>query len=531
LLAFAAIAGIAAHRAAQAWWPVAPQALPPPDWPLPPTPARDRWQSWNPIPITAGVSGFWATAPNDVWAWGGTQVMRWNGRAWTRIDAPIKQTIRAIWGAPKDVWLRAWNYTPWSGNAHLIKPGHVDTSLFHWDGLQWSSVESRRMPDDRGRNSHDWPPSFVERLAPPPDVARVVGRDELTALWVRHAAGRVMPAFQTGYRTGGDEIWTAEVGGGQLGHFDGRAWAVGQRLLWSGDLSAVRMTGNADGWALSRTARTYGRTDPPPRNGLFRWDGRAWRFFRPVPERMHALWASGPADVWAVGEHGLVMHWDGGRWSEQRLAGDFHAIWGRARDDVWINGCADKLYHWNGAAWNHVPNPIPRDNPGVCFALSGASATDVQAIGGDRFMRWNGVAWTDEHSPLDGEVPVGRSPRITALWRAPPSGDLWAVGAEDVDVGFDGWPVVLCRTGGFWSKLPTPRIEGYLSSVWGTRNDDVWAVGTKGLILHWDGATWTKEESGVVEPLSSVHGAGGTVWIVGDSGTVLVRSLGSAGSG
>ena len=44
-------------------------------------------------------------------------------------------------------------------------------------------------------------------------------------------------------------------------------------------------------------------------------------------------------------------------------------------------------------------------------------------------------------------------------------------------------------------------------------------------MLHWDGATWSQEDSGVVEPLRAVHGAGGTAWIVGDRGTVLVRAL------
>jgi hypothetical protein len=92
-------------------------------------------------------------------------------------------------------------------------------------------------------------------------------------------------------------------------------------------------------------------------------------------------------------------------------------------------------------------------------------------------------------------------------------------------------PLVLRRRAGRWTKLPPPQTEGHFLCVWGDRDDDVWVVGTKGLILHWDGTSWSKEESGVVEQLSSIHGAGDIVWIVGDRGTVLVRSLGSPGSG
>ena len=47
--------------------------------------------------------------------------------------------------------------------------------------------------------------------------------------------------------------------------------------------------------------------------------------------------------------------------------------------------------------------------------------------------------------------------------------------------------------------------------------------------MHWDGKGWSKEESGVIEQLSSIHGAGGTVWIAGERGTLLVRSLDADG--
>jgi hypothetical protein len=218
------------------------------------------------------------------------------------------------------------------------------------------------------------------------------------------------------------------------------------------------------------------------------------------------------------------MHWDGARWSEQRLGGDLRSIWGRSRDDVWINGCGKSFFHWNGAAWSRVPTAVPAGHVGVCPVLWGASATDVSAFDQYYFLRWNGTAWSYAPFPFKDQVSLGPGARISALWSAPASGDLWAVGT-------DGWPLVLRRHAGRWTKLPTPQIEGHLMSIWGARDDDVWAVGTKGLILHWDGTAWTREDSGVGEQLSSIHGAGGTAWIVGDRGTVLVRSLGAPGSG
>jgi hypothetical protein len=498
---------------------------------LPPVPARDRWQSWNPIPITAVVAGFWASGPDDAWAWGDKEVMRWDGRAWTRVYPPVKQPIDAIWGAANDVWLRASHHQPRYHSRDLLRAGYLDTSLLRWNGRAWISVEERRISED----DHGKLPSNVQQLAPSPDADKIVGREELTALWARHAGGRKMPAFKSGYRTGGAEIWAADADGRQLAHFDGLAWTVGTRLAFS-DFSAVRMISASDGWAVSRRPVSFGRFDPhvggPAGDGLFRWDGRAWRFFQPLIERVHALWAGAANDVWAVGQNGLVMHWDGARWSKlsERLAGDLHAVWGRSRDDVWISGCADNFHHWNGVAWSPVPSPVPTGDAGICPALWGASAIDVSAIGQDQFLRWDGTEWRYEPNPLKGgDTPLAPNGHVTALWSATAGGDLWAVGWEEGGIGFDGWPLVLRRHAGHWTKSPAPRTEGQLRGLWGDGDDDIWAVGSKGLILHWNGNSWSKEESGVVERLSSIHGAGGTVWIAGERGTLLVRSLGTAG--
>lgn len=74
--------------------------------------------------------------------------------------------------------------------------------------------------------------------------------------------------------------------------------------------------------------------------------------------------------------------------------------------------------------------------------------------------------------------------------------------------------------------------EGALLSVWGLAPDDVFAVGGQiqpntGTVLHYDGATWSREELPADTPmLDWVFGAGDRVWAVGRLGTILVRSAG-----
>jgi hypothetical protein len=40
------------------------------------------------------------------------------------------------------------------------------------------------------------------------------------------------------------------------------------------------------------------------------WDGSAWSAAaNPTSNALHAVWGSGPADVWAVGIDGTIVHY------------------------------------------------------------------------------------------------------------------------------------------------------------------------------------------------------------------------------
>ena len=91
-----------------------------------------------------------------------------------------------------------------------------------------------------------------------------------------------------------------------------------------------------------------------------------------------------------------------------------------------------------------------------------------------------------------------------------------ACGAEAKPAESDPWQVVL------------ERLPGALLSVWGSSASDVWAVGGDAgdglgpMVLHYDGATWQRLDSGVEGDLWWVFGfAHGPVFMGGSNGTVL----------
>lgn len=67
---------------------------------------------------------------------------------------------------------------------------------------------------------------------------------------------------------------------------------------------------------------------------------------------------------------------------------------------------------------------------------------------------------------------------------------------------------------------PEPPLENWLLSVWGTSETDVWAVGQPGIILHYDGSTWTMDTVDT-DILSAVWGTSPTnVFACGSDGDI-----------
>jgi len=61
-----------------------------------------------------------------------------------------------------------------------------------------------------------------------------------------------------------------------------------------------------------------------------------------------------------------------------------------------------------------------------------------------------------------------------------------------------------------------------LYSIWGSSSSDVFAVGSSGAILHYDGSAWSAMNSGTEESFNGVWGSSSSdVFAVGSDGTIL----------
>lgn len=108
-------------------------------------------------------------------------------------------------------------------------------------------------------------------------------------------------------------------------------------------------------------------------------------------------------------------------------------------------------------------------------------------------------------------------------------------GAQPPDAGCDAadpsctTKVVSCADVA-WCIVPTTVSPFYvLQAVWGTSKNDVWAVGSGGTIVHYDGTAWSASKSGLTNTFNAVWASGPDDVYVVSSNTALLHGTGVHG--
>jgi len=173
-------------------------------------------------------------------------------------------------------------------------------------------------------------------------------------------------------------------------------------------------------------------------------------------------------DAWAVGEGGVMLHWDGMKWSEvsSGFRSSIHGFWGASPDDVWAVG--GDILHWDGNNWSKVDGV-----PYWSTDIYGFSADDIWVVTGRGIVyHWNGLAWDF--------VNLNVNLKLWAVWGSSPN-DIWVVGENGIAFNYDG---------DAWARVSTGTGQD-INDIWGVASDDIWAVADFEVLLHWDGMNWT----------------------------------------
>ncbi|HKP51870.1 MAG TPA: S-layer homology domain-containing protein [Chloroflexia bacterium] len=228
---------------------------------------------------------------------------------------------------------------------------------------------------------------------------------------------------------------------------------------------------------------------------ILHWDGTTWsQVPSPISDDLYAVSASSTDDVWVASPDG-ILHWDGVEWSVSysNPGDDFYGIEAISSDDVWAVGSGPGTYfwssltmHWDGSEWTRVPSYL-HARPNGFRSVSALSPTDVWAVGNRTdvttyplIQHWEGAQWANVSPPLGAPCYTGG---LSDLYTISPT-DIWAVGSCSFGVG-----LALHYDGSTWTQTAMPDI-GDLYTVSALASDDIWAGGEEG-ILHWDGSAWS----------------------------------------
>ncbi len=318
----------------------------------------------------------------------------------------------------------------------------------------------------------------------------------------------------------------------------------------NGEYTAVTAVSPADVWAVG----CAGYDCQYPR--VARWNGRDWRLHS-LDRAVHAydflygIAATSARDVWAVGTSAankpLILHWNGVAWRRMpglgRTEGNLFGVAAVSACDVWAvgdNGDGNGnpfnttlIVHWNGRTWRRVPSPSPGPGGVTLWAVAGATARDVWAVGaggktGILIEHWNGRAWRQVQAP---------GPASSALFSLTVASarDVWAVGTARFDGPLVG-TLVEHWNGTAWRRVPSPSPPLYcaddvnfLSGVAVTSAREAWAVGTDGSMCaqsyfeRWNGTTWKIAHVGISAPggwtlTAMAATTPRSIWAVGNTG-------------
>jgi branched-chain amino acid transport system substrate-binding protein len=243
------------------------------------------------------------------------------------------------------------------------------------------------------------------------------------------------------------------------------------------------------------------------------------------------MWTSPNGFIYAGNNEGEIIRYDGS-WSVTKTSAitskwDYvTGIWGFSDDSIYAVMNDGTILHFDGNRW------IPMQSPDIYGLLSiwGSSSNNLFACGRDNtILQYDGSQWKKISLYFYSEDPdayMFNPPALNDIW-GNSSNDVFAVGDGGLVYHYDGsrWRQMFTGT----EEYPTDPwadnrhlTEERLYGVWGDASNNVYVVGYRGTIMHYDGHDWTLMPSPTDKILYDVYGTSKYgVFAVGWDGTIL----------
>lgn len=172
----------------------------------------------------------------------------------------------------------------------------------------------------------------------------------------------------------------------------------------------------------------------------------------------------------------------------QPQGNDLLAAWSPAPDKLYAGGHGGVIMYWDGSKWTVQTTPTQK----TIFAIHGLSQSAIWAVGGDPYtdnitnrcliLRYDGTSWKEMPAPNFGGYTY-------------PFNAVHAVATNDVWATHDYGTALAHYDGTKWDWVYPPlSVEGSFKAITSAGTNHLFVTGTHGQILHRDNGTWKLEQ-------------------------------------
>ncbi|MEP0861822.1 MAG: hypothetical protein HRF52_10350 [Ignavibacterium sp.] len=304
--------------------------------------------------------------------------------------------------------------------------------------------------------------------------------------------------------TSHDIVWQIDTLG-QPGNFLNDIWGLDENNVWA--VGYVHL--------------------PDGESGIIKWNGIEWMSFPTSSGVKYGIFGFSQSNIFVVGEsvnRGFIAIWNGNNWTEYRddyflSRGDtvypLRAVWGSASNDVWAVGDFGTIIHWDGKEWKKIKSPLD-------LSLNDVWGTDANNVyilktsvdNTSTVARYNGIYWED----LTDRIPAGPK-NFNSIW-IDKSGTGYVVGNSTLY--FDGKS---------FNRVNINQ-SSYSVRIRGRNSADVIVSGQRGRVYHFNGLNWVnfpqlEDNSGNFSEISGIQIFKNKIFLVGKTLNRAITYIGT----
>jgi len=260
-------------------------------------------------------------------------------------------------------------------------------------------------------------------------------------------------------------------------------------------------------------------------SGIIKWDGNNWNVFPSFAGIKQGIFGFDENNIFVVGDYtnrGVVGIWNGSNWTEYRddyfiSRGDtvypLRSVWGSSPTDVWAVGDNGTIIHWDGSEWRKEQGIVGTNNS--FWDLWGVDANSIYTVTGS----------LTNHSQLwyyDGTLWKNISENIPGVLK-----NFYTVWVDKSNSGFIAGNTVLRMNRNILTEETGINALKVLTVVRGNGFNDVIFGGQRGTVFHFNGVEFKEYPKlrAYEGPLNEILGAqvfGNKIFLVGYTDKALV---------